>query len=101
MQSEKRVTDRHYSPRGYWRVVGVLVAAKEQNGMLVVLTGNAVVEGLKRRIVAGTFNCAFGGLAFKCIRYASGALANAFKSDERGELTNFDCPGMLDLRGNP
>ena len=27
---------------------GVLVAAKEQNGMLVGLTGNAVVRGLKR-----------------------------------------------------
>ena len=38
--------------------------------------------------------CAFGGLD------ASWALANAFKGDERGELTNFNCPDMLDLRCN-
>ena len=70
------------------------MSAKEQNGMLVVLIGNAVVRGLKRGIGEGTIMCAFIGLD------ASGALANAFKGDEREELTNFNCPGMLNLRGN-
>ena len=43
---------------------------------------------------AGTFMCAGGGLV------SSGTLASAFKDDERGGLTKFNCPGILDLRGN-
>ena len=71
------------------------MAAKEQSGMLVGLTGNAVVRGLERGVgEAGTFMCACGGLG------ASGALASAFKGGERGGLTKFSCLGMLDLRGN-
>ena len=72
----------------------VLVAAKEESGMLVGLTGNAVVRGLERGMGAGPFMCACGGLS------ASGALAGAFKVGECGGLTKFNCPGMLDLRGN-
>ena len=43
---------------------------------------------------AGTFICDCGRLG------ASGALASAFKSGERGGLFKFNCFGMLDLRGN-
>ena len=94
VQEENGITNSHYSPRGYWRVVAVLVKAKKESGMLVGLTGNAVVRGLRRGMGAGTFMCACGGLS------ASGALMNAFKGVERGGLTKFNCPGMLNLRGN-
>ena len=47
-EESKWVTYRHYSPRGYWRVVEMLVAAKEQNGMLLGLTGNAEMHRLKQ-----------------------------------------------------
>ena len=43
---------------------------------------------------AGTFMCACCGLS------ASGALTSVFKGGERGGLTKFNCPRMLDLRGN-
>ena len=43
---------------------------------------------------AGTFMCACCGLS------ASGALTSVFKGSEREGLTKFNCPGMLDLRGN-
>ena len=43
---------------------------------------------------AGKFMCACGGLG------ASGAMVSAFKGGECGWLTKFNCPGMLDLRGN-
>ena len=43
---------------------------------------------------AGTFMCACCGLS------AIGALASVFKGGERGELTKFNCPGIIDLRGN-
>ena len=43
---------------------------------------------------ACTFVCACGGLG------ASGALTIAFKGGECGGLTKFNCPGMLNLRGN-
>ena len=43
---------------------------------------------------AGTFMCASCGLS------ASGALTSVFKGCGRGGLTKFNCPGMLDLRGN-
>ena len=43
---------------------------------------------------AGIFICACAGLG------ASGALTTSFKGGERGGLTNFNCPRMLDLRGN-
>ena len=43
---------------------------------------------------AGTFMCACCGLR------ASGALRSVFKDGECGGLTKFNCPGMLDLRGN-
>ena len=84
VQAENGRTDCHYSPRGCWRVLGVVVAAKEQSGMLVGLTGNEVVRGLKRDWGAGTFMCACGGLG------ASGALTTAFKCGERGGLTKFN-----------
>ena len=70
------------------------MAAKEQNGMLVGLTGKAVVRGLERGMEACTFICACVGLD------ASGAIASAFKGGEPGGLTKFNCPGMLNLRGN-
>ena len=38
--------------------------------------------------------CACGGLG------ASGASASAIKGGECGGLNKFNCPGMLDLRGN-
>ena len=62
--------------------------------MVVALTGNAVVRGLKGGWGASTFLCACGGLG------ASGALASAFKGGECGGLIKFSCLGMLDLRGN-
>ena len=43
---------------------------------------------------AGIFMCACCGLS------ASGALTSVFKGGERGGLTKFNFPGMLDLRGN-
>ena len=72
------------------------MAAKEENGMLVGLTGNAVVRCLERGMGggAGTFMCAC------CELSASGALTSVFRGGERGGLTKFNCPGMLDLRGN-
>ena len=75
----------------------MLVAAKEESGMLVRLTGNAVVRGLERGIGgggAGTFMCACCGLG------DSGVLTSVFKGGESGGLTKINCPGMLDLRGN-
>ena len=39
----------------------------------------------------GAFVCACGRLK------TSGALASAFKDDEPGGLTRFNCPGMHDL----
>ena len=92
VQAKNGVTDWHYSPRDYWRVVGVL-AAEEQSWLRVGLTGNALVQGLERGVGAGTFMCASGGLG------ASGALASAFKGGECGGLTKFNCPGTLDPRG--
>ena len=50
VQAGNGVTDWHYSRRDYWRVMGVLVAAKEESGMLVGFTGNAVVRGLEREM---------------------------------------------------
>ena len=43
---------------------------------------------------AGKFRCAFGGLG------SSGALASAFKDGEQRGLIKFNCPTMLNLRGN-
>ena len=43
---------------------------------------------------AGTFMCACCGLS------ASGALTSVFEGGERGGLTKFNCPGILDLRWN-
>ena len=43
---------------------------------------------------AGIFMCACGGLG------ARGALTIVLKGGECGWLTKFNCPGMLDLRGN-
>ena len=48
VQVANGVTNSYYSARGYWRVLGVLVAAKEESEKLVGLTGNVVVRGLKR-----------------------------------------------------
>ena len=53
-----------------------------------------MVRSIKRGMGAGTIMRACGDLG------ASGALASAFKSGERGKLTKFNCPGKLDLRGN-
>ena len=72
----------------------MLVAAKEQSGMLVGITGNAVVRGLKRGMGGQVHLCACGGLG------ASGALASSFRGSEHGGLTKYNCPGMLDQRGN-
>ena len=60
-------------------------------GILVGLTGNAVVRGLKQGMGAGIYLCACGELG------AIGALASAFKGGDYGGLTKFNCPGMLDL----
>ena len=57
-------------------------------------------EGGKRN--AGVINGKCGGAGFRtcgacCGLSASGALTSVFKGGERGGLTKFNCPGMLDL----
>ena len=59
------------------------------NGKKCGGTGFKTVDG-----GAGTLMCACCGLS------ASGALTSVFKGGELGGLTRFNCPGMLDLRGN-
>ena len=71
------------------------MAVEEESGLLVGLTGNAALRGLERGDGgAGTFIWACCGLS------GSGALTSVFEGGERGGLTKFYCPGMLDLRGN-
>ena len=69
--------------------------AKEQNVMPGGINRKCGGTGFKTgdgRV--GKFMCACGGLG------DSGALASAFKGGEPERLTKFNCPGMLDLRGN-
>ena len=47
-QAANGVTNSHYSARGNWRVLGVLVAEKEESEKLVGLMGNVVVRCLGR-----------------------------------------------------
>ena len=62
---------------------------------VVGINGNCVSTGfITGDGGTGTFMCACGGLV------GSGTLTIAFKDGECGGLTKFNCPGMLDLRGN-
>ena len=80
---------------GYWRVVGVLVAAKEQKCNAGGINGKCGGTGFKTGDGrAGTFMCVCGGLS------ASGALASALEGGELRGLIKFNCHGMLNLRGN-
>ena len=59
------------------------------------IKGKRVGTGFKTGIGrADIFMYVFGGLG------AIGALASDFKGGGQGGLTKFNCPGMLDLRGN-
>ena len=59
------------------------------------INGKCGDAGFRTRVEgAVTFMCSCCGLS------ASGVLASVFKGGERGGLTKFNCPGMLDLRKN-
>ena len=103
VQAEKAVTDWdwHYSPRCYWRVVGMLVAAKEQNEMRVGLMGNVEERGSKRRV---------GGQVNLCVLVTGEVLAEHYRVlskvvNEEGWLHSTfpacsTCEGIGDLTVN-